>query len=131
LSLKDKKMSITKYETKVTRLGPVTQDFIDEGILVFFQMNVPDELAEIAILHAHDTLHQKVVAGDKLIIDDYSLTILGVGEVANENLANLGHFVVKFNGLTEPEMPGDISVPSDIPIPPIAPGTIVKIVSEG
>ncbi|MBE7552735.1 MAG: PTS glucitol/sorbitol transporter subunit IIA [Anaerolineales bacterium] len=123
-------MSITKYETKVTKLGPVTQDFMAEGILVFFQNTVPDELAEIAILHTHNQLQQEVVAGDKLIIDDQPLTILCVGEVANENLANLGHFVVKFNGLTQPEMPGDISVPSNAPIPPIAPGTIVKIVSE-
>jgi PTS system glucitol/sorbitol-specific IIA component len=122
-------MTITKYETKVTKLGPVTRDFIDEGILVFFQMDVPDELAEIAILHTHDKLHQEVVAGDKFIIDDQPLTILCVGEVANENLANLGHFVVKFNGLTQPEMPGDISVPSDASIPLIAPGTIIRIVS--
>lgn len=123
-------MPITKYETKVTKLGPVTQDFIAEGILVFFQMDVPDELAEIAILHAHDKLHQEIVAGDTLIINNQPLTILGVGEVANKNLANLGHFVVKFNGLTEPEMPGDISVPGDSPIPPIAPGTIIRIVGE-
>jgi PTS system glucitol/sorbitol-specific IIA component len=123
-------MSITKYETTVTKLGPVTQDFMAEGILVFFQNTVPDELAEIAILHTHHKLQQAVVAGDKLIIDDQPLTILCVGEVANENLANLGHFVVKFNGLTQPEMPGDISVSSDVPIPHIAPGTIVKIVSE-
>lgn len=123
-------MSVTKYETKVIKLGPITQDFIDEGMLIFFQINVPDELAKIAILHAHDKLHQKVVAGDKLIIDGQPLTILCVGEVANENLANLGHFVVKFNGLTQPEMPGDISVPSDVPIPPIAPGTIIKIVGK-
>jgi glucitol/sorbitol PTS system EIIA component len=119
-----------KYETKVTKLGPVTKDFIEEGILVFFQTNVPDELAEIAILHTHDKLHQEVVAGDKLIIDDHPLTILCVGEVANQNLANLGHFVVKFNGLTQPEMPGDISVSSDAVVPHIAPGTIVKIVDE-
>lgn len=123
-------MSITKYETKVTKLGPITPDFMAEGILVFFQMDVPDELAEIAILHAHNKLQQEVVAGDKLVIDGHVLPILCVGEVANQNLANLGHFVVKFNGLTEPEMPGDISVPSDAPIPPIVPGTIIKIVAE-
>lgn len=123
-------MSITKYETKVTKLGPITPDFIAEGMLVFFQVNVPDELAEIAILHTHDKLHQEVMAGDQLIIDDQSLTILCVGEVANQNLANLGHFVVKFNGLTEPEMPGDISVSDEIPIPPIGPGTIIKIVGK-
>jgi PTS system glucitol/sorbitol-specific IIA component len=34
--------------------------------------------------------------------------VLAVGAVANQNLAALGHFIIKFNGATEPEMPGDI-----------------------
>jgi PTS system glucitol/sorbitol-specific IIA component len=122
-------MPTIKYETKVAQLGPSTQLFIDEGILVFFGLNAPEELAEIAILHEHTKLHQEVVAGDILVIDEQALPILCVGEVANENLANLGHFSVKFNGLTEPEMPGDISVAKDIPLPRITPGTIVKIIS--
>lgn len=28
-------MMKTKYETEVAQLGPLSQDFIDEGILVF------------------------------------------------------------------------------------------------
>jgi PTS system glucitol/sorbitol-specific IIA component len=123
-------MTFVKYETKIEQIGPVVQDFIEAGILVFFGMNAPEELQELAILHEHTTLHQEVVAGDTLFIDDHAIPILCVGEVANENLANLGHFVVKFNGLTEPEMPGDISVPADVPMPPVSPGTIVKFVSQ-
>jgi glucitol/sorbitol PTS system EIIA component len=62
-----------------------------------------------------------------LWIDQESFTILAVGEVANENLANLGHLVVKFNGQTSAELPGDVNVPPVKQLPPIQPGTIVQI----
>lgn len=121
---------IVKYETTVKSIGPVVQEFIEAGILVFFGMNAPEELRELAILHEHTILHQDVVTGDILVINEQEFPVLCVGDVANENLSNLGHFVVKFNGLTEPEMPGDISVPADAQMPPVTPGTIVKFVSQ-
>ncbi len=122
-------MTVTKYETKVEQVGPLAQDFIDEGILVFFGMNAPEELTEFAILHHHTQLLQPIEAGDTLVIGDESIQILCVGEVANENLSNLGHFVVKFNGFTEPEMPGDISVPQQDNLPTLGPGVVVKFIS--
>lgn len=124
-------MTVTKYETKVEQIGPVAQDFIDEGILVFFGMTAPEELKEFAILHHHTPPLQPIEAGDTLVIGDESIQILCVGDVANENLANLGHFVVKFNGFTEPEMPGDISVPQQDTLPAIGPGVVVKFVGAG
>jgi PTS system glucitol/sorbitol-specific IIA component len=118
-----------KYETEVVQIGPLAQDFMDAGMLVFFGMNAPEELTEFAILHEPTTpLHNPVETGDTLMIGDTAIQILCVGEVANDNLANLGHFVVKFNGLTEPEMPGDISVPVQDSLPNIEPGMIVKII---
>lgn len=123
-------MSKIKYQSKVTQLGSLSGEFINEGILVFFQEDVPEELVEISILHQHKQLHEEVRAGDTLIIGDQSMPVLCVGEVANQNLANLGHLVVKFNGLTKPEMPGDVSVPGDTPMPSIIPGTVIKIISE-
>jgi len=122
-------MTVTKYETKVEQIGPLAQDFIDEGILVFFGMNAPEELKEFAILHHHTQLLQPIKAGDTLVIGDDSIQILCVGEVANENLSNLGHFVVKFNGFAEPEMPGDISVPKQDNLPTVEPGVVVKFIS--
>ena len=122
-------MTVTRYETKIEQIGPLAQDFMDEGILVFFGMNAPEELAEFAILHHHTPPRQPIEAGDTLVIGDESIQILCVGDVANENLSNLGHFVVKFNGFTEPEMPGDISVPKQATLPTIEPGVVVKFVS--
>lgn len=121
-------MSNVKYETKVEQIGPLAQDFMDEGILVFFGMDAPAELTEFAILHHHTPLKQPIEAGDTLVIGDEAIQILCVGEVANENLSNLGHFVVKFNGFTEPEMPGDISAPKRDTLPAIEPGIVVKFI---
>ena len=123
-------MNKIKYETTVVKSGPLAQEFIESGILVFFGMNAPEELAEFSILHEHTQLHQDVVAGDLLFIDDNSYEVLAVGEVANQNLSNLGHLVVKFNGQTEPEMPGDISVPKIKELPKIKPGTKVRIIAS-
>lgn len=119
-------MITLKYETTVVKLGPLVHDFIDSGILVFFGMDAPEELAEFAILHEHTTLHAQVVAGDVIQINEDSYPVLCVGEVANENLSNLGHFIIKFNGYTEPEMPGDISVAEQSKLPVIEPGTTIK-----
>lgn len=119
-----------KYEMHVVALGPLVSEFIAHGILVFFEQGAPEELAEFSILHEHTQLHQPLEPGDLIFIDQASFQILAIGEVANPNLANLGHVIIKFNGLHEPEMPGDICVEVK-PVPPIQIGTVVKIVSPG
>lgn len=71
-----------------------------------------------------------VEIGDTVHIDKAEFPVLSVGAVANDNLAGLGHLVVKFNGLTEPELPGDVSLPA-VGAPEIAAGTEILIVARG
>lgn len=118
-----------KYKMEVVEIGPLVSDFIENNMLVFFQQGSPDELREIAILHTHTELHHPITPGDTFVIDQDSFKVLAVGEVANDNLANLGHLVVKFNGETEPEMPGDVCVEAK-PIPSVQTGTVIKIVGN-
>lgn len=106
---------MAKYESQIVAIGELTQEFIDGGILVFFGPDAPDELAEIAIIHSHAPLITELRDGDYLVIGDQTWPILCVGEIANHNLRALGHFIVKFNGATSPELPGDISVPESAP----------------
>lgn len=115
-----------KYRAEVVSLGEFAGEFIAEQIMVFFGTNAPDELKEHSIVHDHGDLASPVAAGDTITIGGESFTVHAVGTVANENLRNLGHFVLKFNGLTEPEMDGDICVDAKA-LPPIGPGTIVTI----
>jgi PTS system glucitol/sorbitol-specific IIA component len=121
-------MNTSKYESEVVSLGEMTHEFIEGGILVFFGPNAPDELAEFAIIHQHGELQDDVRAGDQFLIAGQRWTILCVGEVANRNLRSLGHFVIKFNGAAEPELPGDISLPQGAP-PIIMPGMRIQFLA--
>jgi PTS system glucitol/sorbitol-specific IIA component len=117
---------VIKYEAKVVEIGPLVDEFIEAGVLVLFEMGAPPELAEFSILHEHGSLKEEVTAGDIILIDDESFWVTAVGEVANQNLANLGHLIIKFNGLTEPELPGDVCVETK-PLPSISIGTEIRI----
>ncbi len=117
-----------KYDVTVSGVGETAAAFAAEGILVFFGPDAPEELHEFAIITDLGSLHGEVEAGDRLVVGADSFPIVGVGSVANENLASLGHLVVKFNGLAETELPGDVSVVAQ-PAPEIEPGVRVAIVS--
>jgi len=116
-----------KYEATVTAVGPLVTEFIQSSILVFFAEGAPEELAEFSILHDGKELKADIQPNDVIYLDDQSYRVLAVGEVANSNFANLGHLIMKFNGMDQVELPGDVCVEAK-PVPPIAPGTKLKIV---
>jgi PTS system glucitol/sorbitol-specific IIA component len=99
---------MVKYTARITGIGPLLSEFTEAGVLVFFGPNAPEELTEFAVIHDGQFLAEPVVAGDVFSIGGERYRVLAVGAVANQNLAALGHFIIKFNGATEPEMPGDI-----------------------
>lgn len=116
----------TKYRATITAIGPMVSEFVEAGVLVFFGKDAPEELAEFAVLHDGTHLDGQVGPGDRIHLGDRSYLVLAVGEVANLNLAALGHLVVKFNGQTIVEMPGDVCAEA-LPLPPVAPGMHFQI----
>ena len=118
-----------KYEARVTEIGPYVSEFIEHNVLVLFGADAPEELAEFAVLHDGKTLNGSLAVGDVISLGDDTFSILAFGDVANDNLANLGHLVVKFNGESEPEMPGDVCVEAK-PLPEIKPGLVIKITGK-
>jgi len=119
-----------KYHTIVTGVGEMAAEFADAGILVFFGPNAPEELHEFAILTEASKLLANVEVGDIVVIGEAQFPTLCVGPIANQNVANLGHLVIKFNGMSVPELPGDISLPA-VPAPPVKPGTMIEILGGG
>ncbi len=118
-----------KYQATVTYIGPLAGEFLAEQIIVLFGQNAPEELAEFALLHDGAELNAPFVAGDTVTIGDHAFQILAVGDVANDNLANLGHLVLKFNGDQEVEMPGDVCLEA-VPLPEVMVGTVIMITGE-
>ena len=114
------------FNGKVISIGELVKEFIDEGILVLFGLNAPPELAEFSLIHDNEKVEASVEDGDALYIDGKCYKILSVGTVANKNLENLGHLVIKFNGLEKARLPGDVNVEKK-KIPEICVGTIIQI----
>lgn len=115
-----------KYHTTVSSVGEMAVEFAEGGLLVFFGPAAPEELHEFAIITEHAALDAEVEPGDMLSVGDDRYPIISMGALANSNIAELGHLVVKFNGLTEPELPGDVSVPA-VPAPIVTPGMVIRI----
>jgi PTS system glucitol/sorbitol-specific IIA component len=117
-----------KYEMQVTGIGELTDEFTAEGILVFFGEGAPEELLDFAIIHTHTDLKEPVAPGDEIVFEGQSFKVTAVGEVANENLSNLGHLVMKTTGETEAELPGDVCVEAK-PLPEITVGMKITIIA--
>jgi PTS system glucitol/sorbitol-specific IIA component len=104
----------------------MVDEFLNEGVVVLFSDRAPEELREFAILHDGTTLSAPIIPGDWVVFDHERYRVLAVGAVANSNLSNLGHLVMKCNGLSEPDMPGDICVESKS-LPKIRVGSVLRI----
>lgn len=115
-----------KYEATVSAVGPLVGEFLASGIVVLFGEGAPAELAEFAVLHHGGRLMGRITKNDTVSFDGMRFRILAVGDIANENLGNLGHLVLKFNGRETPELPGDVCVEAK-PLPPIHVGTKLRI----
>lgn len=118
-----------RYSTTVTQIGSLVPDFADKGMLIFFGANAPAELHDISVLHDPDVTVGGLEVGDVVVLDDLELPILAVGAVANENLVNLGHVDLKFNGETTPPLPGDVCLPNTVP-PTLAPGSTFRVLAS-
>lgn len=118
---------MVKYEAVVTEIGPLVSEFTEAGVLVFFGSEAPEELREFAIIHDGKELLGEVTPGDLICLGSDRFRVLAIGEIANQNLSALGHFIVKFNGEETPEMPGDICAEAR-PLPVIEIGMRLQIV---
>lgn len=119
-------MSGIKYEMRVVEIGPLVSEFIENKILVFFKVGAPPELAEFSILHEPSNFFSEVRPGDQIAIKDQFYRVTAVGEVANQNIRELGHLVLKCNGRSQTELPGDVCV-EDKALPSIQTGMVIRI----
>lgn len=118
----------TRYATTVTAVGEQVPEFVGQGLLIWFAEGAPEELHFFAVLHRPTVTTGGVRAGDVVRIDDTAFRVTAVGEVANDNMVNLGHMDLKANGATEAPLPGDICL-EELPLPEPRPGT--ELVIEG
>ena len=118
-----------RYETTVTAVGEQVAEFIDHGLLIWFAEGAPEELHFFTVLHRPTVTTGGVRPGDLVRIDDKAFRVTAVGEVANDNMVNLGHIDMKANGASEAPLPGDLCL-EELPLPEPRPGTMLVIERE-
>ncbi|MDP8978657.1 MAG: PTS glucitol/sorbitol transporter subunit IIA [Actinomycetota bacterium] len=125
----DEAQEHVRYDTKVTAVGEGSGEFFDAGIIVLFGQDAPEELQEFAVVHDPSVTEGGLEPGDVVHIGDERLQVLAVGDVADENLTNLGHIVLKRNGQQEASMPGDVCC-DEGEVPEIGVGTPIRVVGS-
>lgn len=125
---------VLKYRAIIQEIGPMVPEFLPHGILIFFGEQTPAELREVSLIHNGNQLISPISAGDMLRFTPPShenavpswYRFTAIGDMANANLAELGHLVVHFDAATQPTLPGAASVePSLTAIPSV--GTILEL----
>ena len=116
----------TRYATEVTAVGEQVGEFVTQGLLIWFAEGAPEELHFFTVLHRPTVTTGGVRPGDLLRIDDRTFRVTAVGEVANENMINLGHMDLKANGAEDAPLPGDICL-EKLPLPEPRPGSALVI----
>jgi PTS system glucitol/sorbitol-specific IIA component len=119
----------TRYATTVTAVGDEVAEFVSQGLLIWFAEGAPEELHFFSVLHRPTVSTGGVRPGDTVRIDDQEFRVTAVGEVANDNMVNLGHMDLKANGAAEAPLPGDICL-EELPLPEPRPGTTLVIEGE-
>ena len=117
-----------RYASTVVSIGEMASEFFDAGIVVLFGEGVPEELADVAVVHRPTVTDSGIAPGDRVHLADEVLTVLAVGPVADENLRALGHLSLKRNGETVAALPGDVCCDLG-PIPTLAPDDEIVIVA--
>jgi PTS system glucitol/sorbitol-specific IIA component len=119
----------TRYAATVSAVGEQVPEFIGQGLLIWFAEGAPEELHFFTVLHRPTVTTGGVRPGDLVRIDDKAFRVTAVGEVANDNMVNLGHIDMKANGASEAPLPGDLCL-EELPLPEPRPGTMLVIERE-
>ena len=76
----------------------------------------------------HGELAGTLQPGAELQLGEQRYPVTAVGEVAEQNLRELGHITLRFDGHREAEFPGTVHVAGPVP-DAIAPGCVLKFVA--
>lgn len=113
------------YENEVKAKGDLVGEFGD-GMFILFGDNAPDMLKDYCYSIDVLPIKNKIEVGQYIVVAGEKFKILGVGDVAEKNLVELGHLTVHFSGDLESLLPGAIVV-EEASCPAINVGTKILI----
>jgi len=96
------------YHVEIIKVGECALEALDEDMLILFNESVPVDAADYCFIHNHDTLKGNIVVGGYLVIDGVTHSITAVGDAVNQNLGNLGHITLRFDGSNRADFIGSL-----------------------
>nr|WP_314263288.1 PTS glucitol/sorbitol transporter subunit IIA [uncultured Moellerella sp.] len=99
-------MSTLIYRFQVVQIGDYVAEYLTENKIILFASPVPQDIADYCVVHQASKLTVRLEPGQKLCINQSEYLISAIGEVASENLRQLGHITLNFDGATKAELPG-------------------------
>jgi PTS system glucitol/sorbitol-specific IIA component len=96
------------YGIEIIKVGECASDALSDDMLVLFNESVPADAAEFCFVHTHDELRGEIVVGGNVVIDDCNYPITAVGDAVNQNLGNLGHITLRFDGAETADFVGSL-----------------------
>lgn len=114
------KIMHTIFHTTITQIGGSAREALQDDMLITFREGAPADIEEFCFIHRHGDTAGEVQVGGWMELAEQRYPITAVGSVAMQNLRELGHVTVRFDGVTQAEFPGSIHVsgatPADIPL---------------
>lgn len=105
----------TVYHTTFTRIGENARESLAENMVILFREGAPEDIEVFCFIHRHGETVGELRAGGAMILGDRTFPITAVGAVATQNLRELGHITVRFDGAGQAEFPGSVHVAGPIP----------------
>ena len=110
----------TIFQTTITQIGDCAREALQDDMLITFREGAPADIEEFCFIHQHGNTSGELQAGGWMELAEQRYPITAVGDVATQNLRELGHLTVRFEGEPQAEFPGSIHVsgttPADIPL---------------
>ncbi|MBU9808946.1 PTS glucitol/sorbitol transporter subunit IIA [Rahnella sp. C60] len=117
----------TIYQTTITQIGDFAREALTDQMLITFREGAPADIQDYCFIHRHGDMQGELHRGAYMELADVRYPVTAVGEVAMQNLRELGHITLRFDGSAEAEFPGSVHVkgtaPDDIPL-----GSVLKFI---
>ncbi|MDD7306247.1 MAG: PTS glucitol/sorbitol transporter subunit IIA [Peptoniphilaceae bacterium] len=117
-----------KYETKVVEIGNSIRE-MGNDVIILFGSTVTEDLKDYCYVINTNKVNGQILTGDYIELDGEKFTILGVGNLAQQNLESLGHLSIYTSGNLADLLPGAIVIKVNNELT-IQQGSTIKILGD-
>ncbi|QMV16836.1 PTS system glucitol/sorbitol-specific transporter subunit IIA [Vibrio spartinae] len=99
-----------QFKATITEIGMLANEALKENMIILFNQTAPEDVRDYCFIHDQGQHVGAITTQSTLLIADKDFIVTAVGSAVSQNLANLGHITIKFDGQLEPEQPGTVHV---------------------